>query len=48
MNNTKPMLIIYDKETNTESTRTYESHTECFSDFANLRSLGIDVKVVVS
>lgn len=45
--NKKPQLIIYDKETQTESVRTYDSHSECFGDFTALKSLGIEVRVVI-
>lgn len=44
---TKPQLIIYDEDTQTESIRTYDSHSECFGDFATLKGLGVEVRVVI-
>lgn len=44
----KPQLIIYDAQTDTTSVREYDSHSKCFAEYTTLKSLGLDVKVVVA
>ena len=41
----KPTLTIYDDITGTKSTRSYETHTDCFKDFTALRAAGVEVKI---